>query len=70
MQTTKTNFPSLDEITAPTVNTQAAAYYFNRSQQTLRIWACKQTGPLQPLVVNGRLAWRVSDIRQILGESN
>jgi hypothetical protein len=70
MQTNVLDFPSLDKVTSPTVSTQAAAYYFNRSAQTLRIWACKQTGPLQPITVNGRLAWRVSDIRQILGESN
>ena len=49
------------------VNTETAAYHLNRAQQTLRIWACRENGPLRPIRVNGRLAWAVADIRSILG---
>ena len=49
------------------VNTETAAYHLNRAQQTLRIWACHENGPLRPIRVNGRLAWAVADIRRILG---
>lgn len=49
------------------VDTECAAFHLNRSSQTMRIWACKQTGPLQPKRVNGRLAWAVADIRRLLG---
>jgi len=48
----------------PTVE---AARHLNREQQTLRIWACKESGPLRPIRVNGRLAWPVSELRRLLG---
>lgn len=59
-------FPPLQEVSRPTVDTAAAAYYLNRKVQTLRIWACYETGPLRPLRVHGRLAWPVDAIRQVL----
>lgn len=60
-------FPPLESITRPTVGTAAAAYYLNRQQQTLRTWACLQTGPLKPIRVHGRLAWPVAELRYVLG---
>jgi hypothetical protein len=50
-----------------TVDTATAAYHFNRRPQTLRAWACLQNGPLNPLRINGRLAWPVADIKRLLG---
>ncbi len=47
--------------------TPEAAQHLNRSQQTLRIWACKETGPLRPIRVHGRLQWKTADIRALLG---
>lgn len=47
--------------------TAEAAQHLNRSPQTLRIWACRDgTGPLRPIRVNGRLAWKTADIRALL----
>lgn len=60
-------FPPLEHVTRPTVETAAAAFYLNRQQQTLRIWACTEQGPIRPIRVNGRLAWRVADIKALLG---
>ena len=60
-------FPSLESVTRPMVDTAAAAYYLNRRPQTLRIYACYENGPLRPIRVHGRLAWAVADIRRILG---
>lgn len=59
-------FPPLDEITRPSVPTDHAAYYLNRKQQTLRAWACHEDGPIRPFRINGRLAWRICDIRSLL----
>lgn len=59
--------PTLDTITTNLVNTDLAAFYLNRTPQTLRVWACKGTGPLQPIRVNGRLGWPVDEIRKIVG---
>ncbi|MEO8298886.1 MAG: DNA-binding protein [Burkholderiales bacterium] len=59
--------PPLEAITSPTVDTAAAAFYLNRKPQTLRIWSAYQQGPIQPIRVHGRLAWRVSDIMRVLG---
>jgi hypothetical protein len=62
-------FPPLELITRPTVDTVAAAYYLNRKPQTLRGWACNEDGPIRALRVNGRLAWNVGAIRQLMGVS-
>lgn len=60
-------FRSLAEEDRQVVPTDCAAHHLNRSEQTLRIWACRQNGPLQPIRINGRLAWRTADIRKLLG---
>ena len=46
--------------------TGAAAKALNRAPQTLRKWACLENGPIRPLRINGRLAWRTSDILKLL----
>lgn len=60
-------FPPLELVTKPNVDTAAAAYYFTRQQQTLRVWACNESGPIRPLRINGRLAWPVSELKRVLG---
>lgn len=46
--------------------TAQAAAAINRSPQTLRKWACLEGGPIRPIRINGRLAWRVSDLQSLL----
>ena len=48
------------------LTTEAAANALNRKPQTLRKWACLENGPIRPIRINGRLAWRISDIQQLL----
>lgn len=61
-------FPALESVTRPAVDTAAAAYYLNRRPQTLRGWACNSgTGPMVPIRINGRLAWKTDDLRRVLG---
>lgn len=60
-------YPPLEDVTRPTVDTHAAAFYLNRRPQTLRVWSAEQNGPLQPRRVHGRLAWSVADIKRVLG---
>ena len=68
MQTaTVGQFPPLESVTRPTVDTAAAAYYLNRKPQTLRCWAVYQDGAVNPIRISGRLAWKVSDLRRVLG---
>lgn len=63
----KDNFYSpLDKEARPAIPTDAAAYYLNRKSQTLRAWACLQNGPIRPIRINGRLAWKVSEIKALL----
>lgn len=59
---------TIDQTTAlPAVlTTVEAAPLINRKPQTLRRWACLQEGPIQPIRINGRLAWRVSDLQRLL----
>ncbi len=60
-------FPSLDSETRANVDTATAAFHLNRKQQTLRQWACHDSGPIRPLRISGRLAWPVADLRRLLG---
>lgn len=47
--------------------TNEAAFHLCRANQTLRLWAMREDGPLRPMRVNGRLAWPVSELRRVLG---
>lgn len=49
-----------------TLPTDQAAATINRAPQTLRKWACLENGPIRPIRINGRLAWRVSDLEELL----
>lgn len=46
--------------------TDEAARALNRRPQTMRKWACLENGPIRPIRINGRLAWRVSDLMSLL----
>jgi hypothetical protein len=63
----KTDLPALADENRPAVDTAAAAHYLNRRPQTLRKWAAYQTGPVNPIRINGRLAWPVKELRRLLG---
>lgn len=56
----------LDRETRSALPTPEAAFHLNRAQQTLRLWAMRENGPIHPIRVNGRLAWPVSELRRIL----
>ena len=60
------HFPPLEQVTRPTVPTDAAAYYLNRQPQTLRSWASLENGALRPVRISGRLAWSVAEIKSLL----
>lgn len=49
-----------------TLPTSEAAPAINRTPQTLRKWACLENGPIRPVRINGRLAWRVADLAMLL----
>jgi hypothetical protein len=57
----------LAQETRTALPTPEAAGHLNRAQQTLRLWAMREDGPLRPIRINGRLAWSVSDLRRVLG---
>ncbi len=60
-------FVTLDTEPRAAVDTETAAFHLNRAQQTLRIWACRENGPLRPIRVHGRLHWKTDDLRRLLG---
>lgn len=60
-------FPPIEQETRPTVPTPQAAHYLNRRPQTMREWACLESGPIRPIRINGRLAWPMAGIRALLG---
>ena len=56
----------LERETRTNLPTPEAAYHLNRAQQTLRLWAMREDGPIRPFRVNGRLAWPVAELRRVL----
>lgn len=60
-------YPPIEAETRPAVETGQAAYYLGRRPQTLRAWACLETGPIRPTRVYGRLMWPLRDIKRLLG---
>ncbi|MFZ3139681.1 hypothetical protein [Polaromonas sp.] len=64
---TPQQFPPLELVNKPNVDTAHAAYLLTRRPQTLRVWACLENGPLRPVRINGRLAWPVAELKRVLG---
>lgn len=60
-------FVPLDQEKRLTVSTRVAAIHLDRAIHTLHVWACDESGPIRPLRVHRRLAWRVADIKKLLG---
>jgi hypothetical protein len=62
-------FPPLEHETRPTVGTAQAGHYLNLAPQTMRIHACRQTGPVRCIRIPGssKLHWPTNDIRRVLG---
>ena len=60
-------FIPLDRETRAAVTTECPAHHLSRRPQTMRLWACNESGPIRPIRVNGRLAWPVADIKRLLG---
>ena len=58
---------SLERETRTVLPTLEAAFHLNRAQQTLRLWACLENGPIRPIRIHGRLAWSVAELRRLLG---
>lgn len=52
------------------IPTSEAALHLNRGQQTLRLWASTGSGPISPKKINGRLAWRVDEILNLIEVSS
>lgn len=57
----------LAQETRATLPTAEAAAHLNRAKQTMLLWACKESGPIRPVRINGRLAWPVAGIKALLG---
>ena len=60
-------YPPLSQVTRLSVTTKEAAFYLNLSQQTLWLWACKETGALRPIHIGRRLGWLVEDLISLTG---
>lgn len=61
-------FSPLETITKPNLKTNEAAFYLNRSKQTLNAWACRSgTGPIKPKRIGGRLAWSTAEVKALAG---
>lgn len=57
---------ALERETRAALPTLEAAFHLNRAQQTLRLWACLENGPLRPIRISGRLHWKTDDLRRLL----
>jgi hypothetical protein len=64
-------YPPLEQVTRPNLNTEEAAFYLNRRPQTLRAWACLENFPdgLRCKRIGGLLAWPTAEIKALVGVS-
>lgn len=53
-----------------TLTTNDAANALNRKPQTLRKWACLESGPIRPVRIHGRLAWYADEIAALLDQGS
>lgn len=63
----KAVFLPIAQETRSHIPTEQAAYYLSRKPQTMRLWSCKDNGPIHPRRIHGRLAWPTDEIRALLG---
>ncbi len=63
----KAIFLPIAQETRSHIPTEQAAYYLSRKPQTMRLWSCKDNGPLRPIRLHGRLLWPVADLKKLLG---
>jgi len=50
------------------IPTEEAAEAISRAPSTLRKWAMRGDGPIQPVRADGGLLWRVADLLKLAGE--
>ena len=62
-------FPPLELVTKPTLTTAEYAYYMGMAEQTARIHACKESGPLRPIRLPGSslLRWPTAATKALVG---
>jgi hypothetical protein len=60
----------LEQETRAYLTTAEAAMHLNLNPQTLRKWACHETGPIRPRRITNRLMWPTAEIRRLLGLEN
>ena len=60
-------YPPIHEERRPLVETRQAAFYLLREEQTLRVWASQENGPIRPVRVGRRLGWPMAEIRRLVG---
>ncbi len=63
----KREYLSLEQVTRPNLTTEEAAFYLNRRPQTLRVWACLESGPIRPRRIGGLLAWSTAEVKNLAG---
>lgn len=67
MATKKFQPTPLAQETRAGLPTREAAFHLNRAEQTLRLWAMREDGPIIPRRVNGRLDWPVPELCRVCG---
>lgn len=65
----KDQFPPLESVNTPTMNTRMAAHYLGRTPKTLLEWSASGRGPVQPLRIGARLGWPVTRVKALCGIS-
>lgn len=63
----KVTFPPLNTVTRDNLTTAEVAYYTNTQPQTWRIHACRETGPIRPKRILGRLQWPTVEVKKLVG---
>jgi hypothetical protein len=62
------HFPPLERVTKPALTTAEYAHYMGMTEQTARLHACKDKGPVRPIRLPGcsLLRWPTSAVKALL----
>ena len=63
---TPTKYGSIEHETRTVVDTATAAHLLLRKVGTLHKWSNLGNGPIKPVRINGKLGWRIDEIRRLL----
>ncbi|MBS4003003.1 MAG: hypothetical protein KGZ91_06480 [Afipia sp.] len=60
-------YQPLEKVTKPLLTTSEFCHYTNLAKQTAWLWACSQSGKVNPVRVGRKLGWPTKAVKELCG---